>query len=46
MAAKNGVQKVMGTKAVDVNKICDGTGDKVEYVFVAGNFAISKSMSK
>jgi len=46
MAAKNGVQNLIGTKAVDVNKVCDGTGDKSEYVFTAGNFAISKSLSK
>lgn len=42
MVAKNGIQKAMGTKAVDVNKVCDGTGEKVEYVFTAGNFQISK----
>lgn len=32
MAAKNGVQKIIGTKALDVNKVCDGKGQKVEYV--------------
>ncbi len=46
MAAKSRVQSVIGTKAVDVNKVCDGKGDKVEYVFAAGNFEISKSASK
>lgn len=46
MAAKNGVQKLMGTKALDVNKVCDGKGEKVEYVFAAGNFEISKSASR
>lgn len=46
MAAKNGIQNIIGTKAVDVNKTCDGTGDKVEYVFTAGNFGISRSASK
>jgi hypothetical protein len=46
MVAKQGVQRMIGTKAVDVNKACDGTGDKVEYVFTAGNFEISRSTSK
>ena len=46
MAAKNGVQKIIGTKAVDINKVCDGNGDKVEYVFAAGNFRISRSGSQ
>ncbi|MBI4946663.1 MAG: hypothetical protein HY840_09705 [Bacteroidetes bacterium] len=46
MVAKNGVQKITGTKAIDVNKICDGTGNKIEYVFVAGNFEIRKSADK
>ncbi|MEK6614538.1 MAG: hypothetical protein AABZ32_00270 [Bacteroidota bacterium] len=46
MAAKNGIQNIIGTKAVDVNKICDGTGNKSEYVFTAGNFEISRSASK
>ncbi len=46
MAAKNGVQNLIGTKAVDVNKVCDGSADKVEYVFAAGNFEISRSVSK
>lgn len=43
MAAKNGVQKVIGAKALDVQKVCDGKGENVEYVFTAGNFEISKS---
>lgn len=38
MAAKRGIQNRMGTKAIDVNKICDGTNGKVEYVFAAGEF--------
>ncbi|HEY4798829.1 MAG TPA: hypothetical protein VII99_07120 [Bacteroidia bacterium] len=46
MAAKNGIQNMIGTKAVDVNKICDGKGNKIEYVFAAGNFQIAKSISK
>lgn len=46
MAAKNGIQKVTGTKAVEVKKVCDSTGDKVEYIFAAGKFEISKSTSK
>jgi len=46
MAAKNQVQKITGTKAIDVNKVCDGTGNKVEYVFAAGNFEFSKSAAK
>ena len=46
MAAKNGVQKIIGTKAIDINKVCDGSGDKVEYVFAAGNFRISRSGSQ
>lgn len=44
MAAKNGVQNLIGTKAVDVNKICDGSTE--EYVFTAGNFEFSRSTSK
>ena len=46
MAAKGGVQRITGTKAIDVNKVCDGTGNKVEYVFAAGNFEFSKSAAK
>lgn len=46
IAAKTGIQNLIGTKAVDVNKVCDGTADKVEYVFTAGNFQISKSVPK
>ena len=46
MAAKSGMQKLIGTKALDVNKVCDGTGENVEYVFVAGNFEITKNSSK
>ncbi|MFH1003973.1 MAG: hypothetical protein V1781_00500 [Bacteroidota bacterium] len=46
MAVKNEVQKIIGTKAVDINKSCEGTGEKVEYVFVVGNFEISKSVAK
>jgi|ERR1035437_7845531 hypothetical protein len=46
MAAKNGIQKVTGTKTLDVTKVCDGTGNKVEYVFAAGNFEFSKSAAK
>ncbi len=46
MAAKNEVQKLTGTKTLDVKKICDGANGKVEYVFAAGNFEISKSTSR
>lgn len=42
MAAKNGVQNLIGTKVVDVNKSCGGSGTKVEYVFSAGGFEISR----
>lgn len=45
MAAKNKVQDIIGTKAVDVEKVCDGNGDS-EYVFSAGNFEFSRSASK
>ena len=44
MAGKNIIQKKTGTK-IDVNKICDGTGES-EYVFTAGNFEITKNASK
>lgn len=44
MAAKNGIQNLIGTTAVDVNKACDGAGDKIEYVFTAGNFEISANI--
>lgn len=46
MVAKNGVQRIVGTKTLDVNKVCEGSGEKVEYFFAAGNFEISKSVSK
>lgn len=46
MAAKNGLQNLMGTKAIEVNKVCGGDGNKVEYVFAAGNFEIIKSASR
>jgi len=46
MAAKKGVQKAIGAKKLDVNKICDDTGEKVEYVFAAGNFEISKGSAR
>jgi len=45
MAAKGGIQNLIGTKAIDVNKVCDGTGES-EYVFTAGNFEISRNASK
>jgi hypothetical protein len=45
MAAKAKVQEVIGTKAVDVEKVCDGKGDS-EYVFTAGNFSISRNAGK
>lgn len=46
MAAKGGIQNIIGTKAVDVNRVCEGSEDKSEYVFTAGNFEISRSASK
>jgi hypothetical protein len=46
MAVKRGIQNRIGTKAVDVEKVCDGTNNKVEYVFAAGNFGITKSISR
>jgi hypothetical protein len=46
MAAKNGIQKITGTKIIDVDKKCDDTGNKVEYVFAAGNFEFSKNAAK
>jgi hypothetical protein len=46
MAAKRGVQKHIGAKTLDVNKVCDGTSGKVEYVFAAGNFEITKNVSR
>ena len=46
MVAKQGVQRIIGVKTLDVNKICDGTNNKVEYVFASGNFEISKSTAR
>lgn len=44
MAGKKAIQNKIGTK-VDVTKVCDGKGES-EYVFTAGNFAITKNASK
>ena len=44
--AKQGLQRITGAKSMDMNKSCEGTGEKVEYVFTAGNFEISKSTIK
>jgi hypothetical protein len=46
MVAKQGVQKIIGVKTLDVKKTCEGSGEKVEYFFTAGNFEISKSALK
>ena len=46
LAAKQGVQKLTGAKSLDVKKVCDGTGETVEYFFAAGNFEITKNASK
>lgn len=46
MAAKRGVQRMIGEKTLDVQKVCDGNGENAEYVFTAGNFEISKSAAK
>jgi len=46
MAAKQGIQNIAGSKAVDINKKCDGKGEKAEYVFAAGNFEIAGKFSK
>jgi hypothetical protein len=47
MAVKNGIQKIIGTEAVDIKKVCDGTGEKVEYVFILNEleFAICSDVS-
>ncbi|MBI3501087.1 MAG: hypothetical protein HY063_04770 [Bacteroidetes bacterium] len=45
MAAKAKVQDIIGTKAVDVEKVCDGKGDS-EYVFTAGSFSLSRNSGK
>ncbi|TAL59119.1 MAG: hypothetical protein EPN85_09970 [Bacteroidetes bacterium] len=46
IAAKNGVQKVIGVKILEVQKVCDGKGENVEYVFTAGNFELTTNPSK
>ena len=46
VATKNGIQKMTGNKSLEVNKICNGEGDKVEYIFAAGNLRITRSASK
>ncbi len=46
MAGKRQIQKIIGSKNVDVEKVCDSEGKKVEYVFAAGNFSISKTVPK
>jgi hypothetical protein len=46
VAAKNGIQRIAGIKTLEMNKVCDGNGENVEYVFVAGNFEINKNASK
>jgi len=45
MVAKKGLQRIIGTNTLDVNKVCEGSGE-VEYIFVAGNFEITKSAPK
>lgn len=46
MAAKQGLQRLTGTKAVEVNKNCEGEGARVEYVFTAGNFGVTRSVAR
>lgn len=42
MVVKNKLQDFIGTKAIDVNRFCEGNGEKVEYVLSAGQFEISR----
>lgn len=43
VAAKTGIQNIVGIKSIEVNKICNDNEGKVEYVFTAGNFQFVKS---
>lgn len=42
MAVKDKLQDIIGTKAVDVNRNCEDNGEKVEYIFSAGQIEISR----
>ena len=46
MAAKNGIQNLVGSKSIDLNRRCNGDDKKMEYVFAAGNFQVSKNITK
>lgn len=46
LAAKNGIQGLVGSKKVEMEKKCDGDGNTTEYVFMAGNFQFSAHTKK